>query len=44
MGWPGKELTKKEVIDGEHQRNQEFKRRRRELRQDGVQFPYYGDD
>lgn len=42
-GWPGKELTMTEVVNGEHSRNQEFKRRRSELRQDGVKFPYYGD-
>jgi hypothetical protein len=43
MGWPGKELTLKEVTDNEHKNNAEFKKRRKELKQDGVKFPYYGE-
>lgn len=43
-GWPGKELSMGEVISNEKKRDQEFKRRRKELRQEGAPLPYWGDE
>lgn len=43
-GWPGKELTMGEVEHQEKKREQEFNRKRRDLRKDGAEFPYTGDE
>jgi len=43
-GWPGKELSMGEVVSNEKKRATDFQRDRRNLRRDGVEFPYWGDE
>ncbi len=43
-GWPGKELSQGEVVTNEKKRESEFNRKRRELRREGAEFPYHGDE